>query len=77
MKELTRVYTNGSVVEVITDNGRKTLQPCMLFVTYKGNEVSIKGLHNPLPFKKATITESSISIDTWLQKHGWIEVAYK
>ena len=63
----------------------KTAQcvPCLLFVTFDNviiegktkTKITIKGQHNPFPFKELIVLKSACNIDKWLLENGYSKVA--
>ena len=54
-------------------------KPCLLFVTFSKDEttnmvcVEVRGIRNPLPFKK-TYGIRSVDVISWLKANGWEQI---
>ena len=73
MKEITYIFEHKTL-KYLKPNTHEYV-PTILIVKasrskdIKGTLITIAGKANPLPFKKAIITNSSISIIKWIEMH--------
>lgn len=82
MAIITTYHKAGEMVEIKNGNKVKYI-PCLLFVKMESirvdgilrTKMSIKGKHNPFPFKEIIITKMGCGVDDWLLKNGYVKIA--
>lgn len=79
----TNTYHKAGEMLKITKGKTIECVPCLLFVTFNNvtvegkqrTKITIKGRHNPFPFKELIVLNSACDIDKWLLENGYSKVA--